>query len=175
MLREVIEALEGRGLRYYITGSEAMARYAAPRTTLDVDVVVEVTESGFAALAEDLQASYLAAEPIRYEDRALASLIDRRDGEKVDIIIRGDDAWGRSAMDRRVRWQHPATGSLWVSSLEDLILAKLEWSGGTSELQLRDCAQLLRMNDGSLDWEYLRSWAATLDLSRRLEAVHGQA
>ena len=37
------------------------------------------------------------------------------------------------------------------------MLAKLVWSEGTSELQLRDCAQLLHLNAAILDRAYLRA------------------
>jgi hypothetical protein len=75
------------------------------------------------------------------------------------------------AMARRLRWAHPAWGPVWVSTLEDLVLAKLEWSEGTSELQLRDCASLLRMNAGRVDEAYLERWARALGLGDRLESV----
>ena len=55
--------------------------------------------------------------------------------------------------------------------IEDLVLAKLSWSAGTSELQLRDCAQLLRVNADTLDRAYLERWAARLGLADRLAQV----
>jgi hypothetical protein len=174
-MRDVFDELEKRGVDYFVTGSEALPRYAAPRTTLDIDVVADMSEQEFLDLSGALSPSYLAAEPIRYHDRALASLIDIRGQGKVDIIMRQSDAWGASAMQRRVRWDHPALGQIWVSSPEDLILAKLEWSEGTSELQLRDCKQMIRMNRDVLDWKYLERWAMELGLSDLLENVRASA
>jgi hypothetical protein len=78
-------------------------------------------------------------------------------------------------MSRRRRWIHPAWGPAWVSSLEDLILAKLEWSGGTSELQLRDCASLLRMNRGRVDRAYLSEWARALGVPEEMRQVEEAA
>jgi hypothetical protein len=49
-----------------------------------------------------------------------------------------------------------------VAADVDLILAKLEWSRGVSELQLRDCANLLRTNTASVDWSYLERFARVL-------------
>ena len=49
-------------------------------------------------------------------------------------------------MARRRTAEHPTFGTVWVAAIEDLILAKLMWSEGTSELQLRDCAILMRIN-----------------------------
>ena len=41
-------------------------------------------------------------------------------------------------------------------------MAKLEWSGGISELQLRDCANLLRTNAPTVNWSYLEKHANVL-------------
>ena len=78
-------------------------------------------------------------------------------------------------MSRRTRWRHPALGDVWVSSLEGLILAKLEWSEGTSELQLRDCRSLYRLNSGALDLAYLKAWSGRLGLSELLGRMRAEA
>ena len=74
-------------------------------------------------------------------------------------------------MDRRVRWDHPLYGALWVVSLEDLVLAKLDWSKGISELQLRDCRNLLALNRDGIDWPYVERWSAALGVSATLATV----
>lgn len=67
---------------------------------------------------------------------------------------------------------HPSLGQIWVIAAEDLVLAKLEWSEGTSELQLRDVRSLLRLVK-DLDWSYLERYAAVLGIRDRLEGVRG--
>lgn len=174
-MRDVAAALERLGLRWYLTGSEALARYGAPRQSMDTDVMVEAAADHLEALGHALRMDYYFAEPLHLGNRLMASLV-RRDGSgKVDLIVREADPWGRVAMERRVRWQHPTWGSVWVSSLEDLLLAKLEWSEGTSELQLRDCAMLLRMNGGSIDRRYLERWAQELGVAHLLADLTGRA
>ncbi len=74
----------------------------------------------------------------------------------------------------RQAWDHPRLGGVWVRSLEDLILAKLESSQGVSELQIRDCANLLRTNAATVDWIYLERYARVLgveELLARLRAA----
>jgi len=74
-------------------------------------------------------------------------------------------------MVRRRRIEHPILGPTTMSSPEDLVLAKLEWSdGGASELQLRDVRSVVRLND-DLDWDYLRRYAADLGIADLLESV----
>ena len=60
-------------------------------------------------------------------------------------------------------------------SLEDRILAKLEWSGGVSELQLRDCRNLVVAILSGLDWPYLERRAGELGVTDWLEHVRDDA
>lgn len=170
-MREVFERLERLGVRYYMTGSEALARYGEPRQTMDVDIVVDLGASGFDAVARAFEDDFLVNEPLDLGAFSLASLIAKSALGKADLILDRSDTWSRSAMDRRVRWDHPLYGPLWAISLEDLVLAKLEWSKGVSELQLRDCRNLVALNRDRIDWPYVERWAAVLGVSATLAQV----
>ncbi len=170
-MRDVIEALDRHAPAWYLTGSEALAAYGTPRQTLDTDVLVDTTEPGLRELGAALGRDYYFAEPLRFGSRVMASLVERSGAGKVDLIVRDGDPWSREAMARRRPWDHPAWGPAWVSSLEDLVLAKLEWSEGTSELQLRDCRMLLRMNAEAVDRTYLAHWAPGLGVGQLLRDV----
>ncbi len=170
-MRDVLDRLERLGLRWYITGSEALGRYGEPRMTADLDVVVDLDVPGFARVVEGLDAAYLVNHPVDYGGHVMASLISIAEVGKVDLILARDTGWSRSAMARRQRWEHPAFGPVWVIALEDLVIAKLGWSEGTSELQLRDCRNLVRLNETRIDWDYLGSWARAEGLADLLEQV----
>jgi len=170
-MRDVFERLERLGIGYFLTGSEALARYGEPRQTMDVDIMVDIDSIEFPRIARAFEDDYLVNDPIDFGGHVMASLIATSALGKVDLILRRTDPWGRSAMERRQRWEHPHYGSLWVASLEDLILGKLEWSGGKSELQLRDCRNLIAVNRDSIDWQYLERWALALGVKGTLEQV----
>jgi hypothetical protein len=54
-------------------------------------------------------------------------------------------------------------------SREDLILSKLVWARDSgSEMQLRDVRTLI---DESVDWSYLKDWAAKLGVAAKLDEV----
>ncbi len=167
-MRRVADTLDRLDLAWFITGSEALAAYGTPRQTMDVDVVVDGSPDALSRVARSLESSHYFSEPLRLGNRWLASLIDREGGGKVDLIVRDADAWGHEAFARRREWNHPTWARVWVSSMEDLVLAKLEWSEGSSELQLRDCRTLLRMNAVSVDRAYLARWSRILGVERLL-------
>jgi len=98
-------------------------------------------------------------------------VIHRVEIARADLIFGRTDVFSRSAMDRRLRFDHPTLGKIWIIAAEDLILAKLEWSdGGASEQQLRDVRSIVRLNE-DLDWPYVDRYAAAMGLSALLEAV----
>jgi hypothetical protein len=173
-IRDALGRLEAAGLRWYVTGSEALGPYAGPRQTADTDVVVDLPVERFDEVFGSFRDAFVIAPPVRAGRRWLGSLVSSHGWGKVDIILRDPDPWGREALDRRRRFVHPSYGPVWLSSPEDLLLAKLEWSGGESELQLRDCVALVRDQPG-LDAAYLDRHAAGLGVAEILARVRRDA
>jgi hypothetical protein len=170
--RQVIERLEALDVRYYVTGSWALAAYAEPRMTRDIDIVLELSPSEYEGrIRPAFQDEWLVNDPIELGGRFIAGVIHRVEIARADLIFGRGDAFARSAMERRRRFEHPILGPTWVIAPEDLILAKLEWSdGGASELQLRDVRSLVRLCP-DLDWGYLERYAAALAITQLLEDV----
>lgn len=171
-MREVLDVLDDLGIDWFVTGSEAAACYGVLRQTFDTDVVIDLQPTGFDRLVRALH-GYAIASPIEFDDFAMASVISTETAAKVDLIMRRAGSYASRSMARRRRCEHREFGEIWVASLEDLVVAKLEWSEGVSELQQRDCSQLLRLNPSSVDWSYLERTAAErgvadlLDRARR--------
>ena len=174
MVHDALGRIEAAGLRWYLTGSEALGPYAEPRQTADADTVVDLPIARYHPVFDNFADAFVVAEPIRIPARWLGSLVSLAGWGKVDLVLRDDDPWGRDALERRRRFDHPVYGPVWVSSPEDLVLAKLDWSEGTSELQLRDCAALLRANP-DLDAGYLDRYAGILGVADLLVRVRGDA
>jgi hypothetical protein len=98
-------------------------------------------------------------------------VISIADAQKADMIVRSPDPWGESAFARRMNIDDPALGAVWVSSPEDLVIAKLEFSdGGRSDRQMDDCRVIVRTRR-DLNWEYLERHAQGLGLRTLLAAV----
>jgi len=171
--RDVIERIDELDLRWFVTGAWALATYAEPRMTRDIDVVLEASSVDYESrVRHAFEADFLVNDPIDLGGRWMGGLIHRVELVRVDLMFGRADAWARSAMARRLRLHHPTLGPIWVVTAEDLVLAKLEWSEGTSELQLRDVRSIFRLVD-DLDWAYLERYAAILGIRERLEAERG--
>jgi len=171
--RDALDRIESLGLPWYVTGSWALAAYAEPRMTRDIDVVLDATRTDYESLLRpSFEADFLVNDPIDIGSRWMGGLIHRTELARVDLMFGRSDAWARSAMARRQRLEHPTLAQIWVVSAEDLVIAKLEWSEGTSELQFRDVRSIVRLVD-ELDWAYLERYAAALGIGDRLEAIRG--
>lgn len=169
-MREVLDVLDDLGIDWFVTGSEAAACYGVLRQTFDTDVVIDLQPLSFDRLASVLS-GYAIASPIEFDDFAMASVISTQTAAKVDLIMRRPGPFASRSMARRQRCEHRELGEIWVVSLEDLVVAKLEWSEGVSELQQRDCGQLLRLNAAAVDWPYLQGAAAERGVAELLERV----
>jgi hypothetical protein len=171
--RDALGRIESLGLSWYVTGSWALAAYAEPRMTQDIDIVLDVTRAEYESrIRPSFESDFLVNDPIDLGGRWMGGLIHRTDLVRLDLMFGRSDGWAHSAMARRQRLDHPTLGPIWVISVEDLVLAKLEWSEGTSELQIRDVRSIVRLV-GDLDWPYLEQYAAALGIRDRLESIRG--
>lgn len=93
---------------------------------------------------------------------------------KVDIFPTQDRPFDRQQIRRRVQGSldQESDQSVWLLSPEDVVLAKLDWfrqGGEVSERQWRDVLDVMRTQQSTLDWDYLREWAGSLTVLDLLE------
>src|SRR3954463_4178392 len=87
-----------------LTGSVAMAWYAQPRQTRDIDLVVELPQSRVTDFVQAFAADfYVDADAARDEVRRLGmfNMIQEALVVKVDVILRKADPYSREAFERR--------------------------------------------------------------------------
>jgi hypothetical protein len=165
------ERLGAAHIAYMITGSFAMAIYALPRMTRDIDLVIALEAAQVPALMSVFAADcYLerAAVEEALAKHGMFNAIHRAWYLKADFIVRKDEPYRRVEFERR-RQVKIAGRSFPVVTPEDLLLSKLCWRRESrSELQLRDIVQILE-SQPELDWVYLRQWAAQLAVLADLE------
>jgi len=169
LLARMVRALDAVGIPHMVVGSLASSFHAEPRTTQDIDIVIDPTPESLRRFVEGLP------RPELYADAEAASeALDRRTsfnviqagtGWKVDLIIRRDRPFSREEMDRRIPIRL-LEADTHIATAEDTIIAKLEWATeGESERQLRDVASILAVNRETLDRVYLARWITRLELT----------
>ena len=178
-LARVVGVLDEAEVSFMLTGSLASAFYAVPRATQDIDVVIEAQREGIERLAQGLLAAgwYVDRDAAleAWQARSQFNAIEPDTGWKADFIVRRDRAYSREEFSRRERISLLGV-DLAVASLEDVLIAKLEWSRlGDSALQRRDVAQLLERTWRQLDQSYVESWVAELGLETEWRVALSQA
>ncbi len=181
----VARALEQVGVTYVAVGSLASSVHGAPRSTDDVDFVVDLAptqgERLVAALAGEY---YVSPEAVREATAARSgstfNAIHLATSVKVDLFVAGDDPFEaeRLAQRQRVSIASDPPAELFVDTPEHTILRKLEWyrrGGETSERQWRDVRGVLQAQGGRLDRRALSGWAERLGVTDLLERALREA
>lgn len=167
LIRDVLARLHSAGIAYMVTGSVASSYYGEPRATRDLDVVIDPDRESLRALVDGLIADGFYVDP-----QAAEEALDRRtqfnaiapEALKVDFLLRKDRAFSIREFERRQGADLLGTAGF-VTTAEDLIVAKLEWAArGESERQLRDVAGVIAVTGGEIDYAYVRRWIEALSL-----------
>jgi hypothetical protein len=171
----IARALREADIPFMLTGSLAAAFYGAPRATQDLDLVIESQADDLRRLVNDLQAEGLyvdlqSALDALHTDGQF-NVIDPATGWKADLILRKRRPFSETEFGRRQERQLFGV-EIALATLEDLIIAKLEWSElGDSDLQRRDIRELLEMAGDTIDRTYLAHWIAVLNLEEAWERI----
>lgn len=151
-----------------VVGSIAGSFHGEPRTTVDIDLVIDPTAEALERFVASLPRSAFYVDENAASEafgrRTSFNVIDRQSGGKVDLLIRRDRPFSRTEFARRLN----ATilgREIPIATAEDTVIAKLEWAvAGESERQLRDVARILAVSGDSLDRAYLARWLTQLGL-----------
>jgi hypothetical protein len=174
LLAEAIGHLEAAGIPYMITGSVASSFHGEPRATRDLDIVIDPTPPALDRLVDDLRTAGFYVDRDAAEDALRDGTQFNAIGDeaiKVDFIVRRDRPFSIAEFDRRQRVELLGSKGF-IATVEDVILAKLEWAAETdSERQLRDVAGMIAVAGDTLDETYLTTWARKLGVDTGLRRV----
>jgi hypothetical protein len=169
LLKRVVQILDHLGVAYMVTGSVTSSLQGEPRSTHDIDFVVDLAGVAatrvFGAFPPD--DFYVSERAIReaLARRTTFNLIDLAGGDKVDFWLLTEEPFDRSRFARRRTIE--ALGLRFpVSTPEDTILMKLLWAerSGGSEKQFTDALRVYEVQHGNLDLVYMNEWAGRLGI-----------
>jgi hypothetical protein len=166
----VIDALEAASVDYLIGGAVAAWAWGEPRSTLDLDLVVNLPIEAVVPLSKELENRDMLVPADIILDTLLEARTDvpinaihMHSGFKANLnLLRPEDELRQLALQRRVQVDlGPPIGQVFVHSPEDLIIYKtLYFSLSRQTKHLRDIAAVLAALGDQLDDGYVETWIA---------------
>jgi len=177
LLRAIKRALEEAGIPYMVVGSFAGMVHGEPRTTYDLDIVIDPSTAALDRLLAGFDAERVYVDPDVAREalrrRSMFNLVDMSSGWKIDFVIRKDRPFSVEELARRVHAQIVEV-DVAVATAEDTIISKLEWAKlASSERQLADVAGILGVRGTDLDVAYIERWVEELDLAVQWQRARG--
>lgn len=175
LLIKIVRILERLNIPYIITGGMAVFVWGRPRYTADIDTVIELQAEKGGELAEELmrlgKRGYVNAEAIHdaLGSQGEFNFIDGTTGMKVDFWVSKNDEFAKSQFERKIGQDILGT-TVYFTSPEDLVLAKLRWHKiSSSDRHLEDVRSVFSISGDKLDMEYLDVWAKKLGVQDILD------
>ncbi len=176
-LRDLVGVLDAMKIPYMVGGSVALGVWASPRTTHDLDVVVDLPLTRIEEFCShfptdryyiDPQAMTAAFRQPNSPSLGMYSFTDMLSGFKIDLFpLRPTDAAQVASFSNRVTEEILENQFAAVCSAADLLIQKLRWhTMSGSERQFRDCLNLLLVDkqrqQPHIDWQYVEAWVNRL-------------
>jgi hypothetical protein len=175
--------LDELGVRWVLGGSLASSLVGEPRSTLDIDLAVEIDRGDVSALVARVEADFYVSEPMALEavvHGTSFNLLHFESGLKVDIFVLTDAPLDRRQISRREAVEIESGVRIWVGASDDQILRKLSWfraGGQISDRQWRDVLAILIVQGDRIDHTELQRAADELGLgelaARAIAEAHG--
>jgi len=174
VFKRVIDNLNQHNIPYMLTGGLATTIWGRVRSTLDIDIVLDVKKKDAGRLLETFQKDfYIDAEAVEaaFDKNISFNAIDIKTNTAIDCYLSGDSQYEKLRFQRKII-KNIVDIKVNVISPEDLILIKLLWrKTSSSERQLDDVRSIFRISGEKLDMKYLNQWAKKLGVSKILNKL----
>ncbi len=173
---EVVKALNAAEAPYMIVGAFGASSYGLNRATFDVDIIVDLNDTHYDALAQHFPSPRYYADPDQMlegmELGIMFNFIDSERGAKADLVPLSREPEYLEAFARRGQRSfndeqgNPFTA--WCARPEGIIIGKLiAWKEGQSSKHPNDIYALLQfdfagLSDVTIDLDYVQQRASRL-------------
>ncbi len=181
--RTVIDAVEAVDLEYLIGGSVALNAWGEPRTTRDLDVVINLPLERIYPLSQELHKREMyvpfdiIVDLLMQPGDLPINAIHGSSGYKAEFfLLRDQDDYRRVSLTRRrlVRIGR-SLGEVYVHSPEDLIINKVYYFGLSQQTKhVRDIAGIIAFCGDELDTAYIDEWVVKLGIEAVWQEIQTQ-
>jgi len=166
---QIVKALDEIDAPYMIVGAFGGYPFGITRVTFDIDILVDLREQDFEALAKKFPLPRYYADPEMMKNSTqmgiMFNIIDTSEGIKADLVPLKREPEYRIAFERRVRRNFVDSAgnafTAWVAQPTDIIIGKLEaWNEGRSDKHPNDIYSMVAfdlsdLSDLSINYELI--------------------
>ena len=160
LLKIVKKRLDKANIPYMVSGGIAVSFWGFPRTTHDIDIVIEAREKDKDKIMKIFEKDfYISDEAVEeaIKNQFTFNIIDNKSGLKIDFWLIKKDAFGKSEFSRKIKKKIYGE-DIYMISPEDLVLCKLMGFKETkSDRRLQDAKSILQTSKVNL--KYIKLWA----------------
>jgi hypothetical protein len=156
-------------ISYYVTGGVAAVAYGETRTTQDLGVVLAIDLADLPRIAATLETAgfyvsglddVIAQRMFSFQATQIETI------SRVDLMVSNATEYAQIQLSRRKTIPISAGKDVYFASPEDVVINKLLWGKSSqSEKQWRDVLSIMKTQQGSLDYCYIKKWADSLGLT----------
>jgi len=161
ILIAVLDALHASHIPYMVTGSLASNLYGIPRSTMDIDLIIAITDESLIDMTSALPSDFHLDPQITFEavtgtTRYTLEIPDHN--YKAELFLLSDDPHDKSRFARR--HARPLVGrEVYIPTPEDVIISKLRWYLRAKRgKDWDDARDVLAVQQNGLDFDYIRRW-----------------
>lgn len=170
ILRIVCSFLNKEKIDYVIVGGLAVIFYGIPRTTMDVDIMLQIKEAKIPRFIEFLKKNdfFASAEDMKtaLKEKTHCTTEDKKSMIRLDVKGLYNETDKRTFF-RRIDFIHRGT-RVYLASPEDTLANKLVFEG---QQDLKDALGIYVRQVEKLDMNYLDEISSKMGVSRKLEKL----
>ncbi|HEY5892750.1 MAG TPA: hypothetical protein VIT91_05910 [Chthoniobacterales bacterium] len=166
----MIDRLNKAGIPYALVGSFSSNFWGIPRSTKDVDFVLQLAGTEVNRLWEVFQPDFAVDDQLTFETMTGSQKLEVRHPQtvfKIELFLLSSDPHHQARFTRR-KLIHVLGRNVWMPTPEDVVIQKLRWAR-TKDLD--DATNVLAVQGGTLDFEYIRHWCGQHGTLGRLDAI----
>lgn len=174
LLLDCLRRLELSGIAYMLVGSMAGNYWGVPRSTHDIDFVVDYNADDVDRLVAAFEDNFFIqtiSVQAGMQPPHQFNALDNRSALKVDFFHLAGDDYEFERFGRRQRIElfgQPC----WIATAEDVLLHKLRWHlMNPTDRQLTDARGIIAVSGDRLDREYLNHWAKRIGVVDLLRPI----
>lgn len=174
---KVIQELNQLDIHNMLTGALAVVYYDEPRTTHDIDLIIEIKKGTINKLLQHFRRDFFIDEAsieAAIEEESVFNVVHKDTGVKVDFWMLTDSGYDKEHFMRRVR-RTVFNTDMFFPTPEDVLINKLEWFKKSQiDKHYFVALSIYRIQQEKLDMAHIEQWCRKKSVFKIWRKIQGE-